>query len=226
MPDSGISILFEGRNLIRLAQGLWVTAYIAFVSVALSTLLGVLVGLAMSSRFMALRAVMRLYLDAIRIVPVLVLLFLAYFGLGKVFHVNLNAELASILVFTLWGAAEMGDIVRGAVTSLPRHQRESGLSIGLTEGQVYRYVIIPQAVRRLLPGAINLATRMIKTTSLVMLIGVVEVLKVGQQIIEYASLISNPTASFWVYAFILFLYFAICYPISRYAAYLEQKWQS
>lgn len=67
---------------------------------------------------------------------------------------------------------------------MPRHQTESGLSLGLTKLQIYRYILVPQTVRRVLPGAINLATRMVKTTSLVVIIGVVEVLKVGQQIIE------------------------------------------
>lgn len=114
---------------------------------------------------------------------------------------------------------------RGAVESLPKHQKESGAALGLTRMQIYRYVIIPQIVRRLLPAAINLATRMIKTTSLVVLIGVVEVLKVGQQIIE-RSILEVPTASSWIYGFIFLLYFVICYPVSLLSRRLERKWQS
>ena len=83
---------------------------------------------------------------------------------------------------------------------------------------------LPQAVRRLLPAAINLVTRMIKTTSLVVLIGVVEVLKIGQQMIE-VSILKVPTASFWIYATIFFLYFIICWPISLWAKQLERRWQ-
>ena len=82
-----------------------------------------------------------------------------------------------MVVFVFWGAGEMGDLVRGALTSIPAHQRESGAALGLTRWQINRYVLIPQTLRRLIPQAINLATRMIKTTSLVMIIGVVEVLK-------------------------------------------------
>ncbi|MDU4660801.1 MAG: amino acid ABC transporter permease, partial [Clostridium butyricum] len=89
----------------------------------------------------------------------------------------------------------------------------------------YRYIMIPQAVRRMLPGTINLATRMVKTTSLVVLIGVIDVVKIGQQIIE-TSRFEFPTASFWIYGFIFFLYFIICYPLSKISKNLEQKWNS
>ena len=117
----------------------------------------------------------------------------------------------------------MGDLVRGAVVSIPRLQRESALALGLTRAQTDLYVILPQTVRRLLPLSINLITRMIKTTSLVMMIGVVEVLKVAQQIIE-ANRRSSPNAAFGVFAVVFLLYFLICWPISRLAVYLEKRW--
>ncbi|HHX60765.1 MAG TPA: amino acid ABC transporter permease [Epulopiscium sp.] len=224
MQDLGINIIFEGRNLSRLLGGLWVTTRIALISITISTVLGTLFGIIMTSNNKLVRILSRLYLEAVRIIPVLVWLFLFYFGLTKVLHIHLGGEFVSVLVFTLWGTAEMGDIVRGAITSLPKHQQDSGKAIGLTPQQIHLYIIIPQAVRRLIPSAINLATRMIKTTSLVVLIGVVEVLKVGQQIIE-ASILKSPTASFWVYGFIFFLYFIICYPISLLSKRLEKKWQ-
>ena len=121
----------------------------------------------------------------------------------------------------------MGDLVRGALGSVERHQREAALALGLSRRQVFVTVEAPLAVRRLLPGAINLFTRMVKTTSLAALIGVMEVIKVGQQIIERAQMIEPkvPTASFWIYGLIFFLYFAVCYPLSWYAARLEKRWQ-
>jgi len=225
MDDWGIRVIFEGQNFARLIMGLAVSLRIALVSVIVSAVGGVIVGLLMTSNRLIIRWICRLYLEVIRIVPILVWLFAFYFGVTKVFHVHLSAEIASDIVFSLWGIAEMGDLVRGAVTSMPKHQLESGLAVGLTRLQVYRYVVIPQAVRRLLPAAINLLTRMIKTTSLVVLIGVVEVLKIGQQIIE-VSILKTPTASFWIYAVIFFLYFIVCWPISLYSKKLERKWQS
>ena len=90
--------------------------------------------------------------------------------------------------------------------------------------QTFIYVIIPQTIRRLLPLSINLITRMIKTTSLVLMVGVVEVLKVGQQIIE-ANRMSSPNAAFGIYLVIFLLYFVACWPISMLARYLEKKWR-
>ena len=224
MQASGVEALFYGNNFARLMGGLWVTIRIALISVAISMVLGVLFGLVMTKKSRVVRFLCRFYLEAMRIVPVLVWLFLFNFGVPKLLNIHLDPELASVLVFTLWGTAEMGDLVRGAVTSLPAHQRESGRALGLTEAQVSRYVVVPQAVRRLVPSAINLATRMIKTTSLVMLINVVEVLKVGQQIIEATSLFTGPTVSLWVYGCIFLLYFIICYPISLVSKKLANKW--
>lgn len=225
MQSSGIQVLFEGANLSRLLGGLWVTLQIALISIAISAVLGVLFGIVMTSKSRVVRAVCRIYLEAARIIPILVWLFIFYFGVTKALNIHLSGMFVSVLVFSLWGTAEMGDIVRGAVQSLPLHQREAGRAIGLTELQVYRYIIIPQAVRRLLPAAINLATRMIKTTSLVVIIGVVEVVKVGQQIIE-SNILNFPTASLWVYGLIFLLYFIICYPISLFSKRLETRWQS
>lgn len=93
----------------------------------------------------------------------------------------------------------------------------------MTKLQTYLYVVIPQALRRLIPLAINLITRMVKTTSLVVIIGVVEVLKVGQQVID-ANRYVYPTAALWIYGVIFFLYFFTCWPISLVAKYLEKKW--
>lgn len=155
--------------------------------------------------------------------PQLVLLFIAYFGITRAFDINLSGFAASIIVFILWGTAEMGDLVRGALISIPKSQYESAEALGLSRRQMYHFIIIPQSLRRLLPPAINLFTRIIKTTSLVVLIGVVEMLKTGQQIIE-ANRYTAPDAALWIYAAIFFLYFLACYPLSRMAAYLEKKW--
>ncbi len=223
MRDLGISVLFQGRNFIRLLEGLLVTINISLVSVLCSIILGILLGMIMTIKNPITRVVTRIYLEFIRIMPQLVLLFLIYFGITKTFHINLSGELSAIIVFTMWGTAEMGDLVRGALTSIPMHQYESGKAIGLTDFQIYIHIIIPQTIRRLVPLAINLVTRMIKTTSLIVLIGVVEIVKVGQQIIE-ASRLTIPSAALWIYGVIFFLYFIVCYPISLLSGKLERIW--
>ena len=222
MRDSAISVLLKGRNAIRLLEGLGVTLSLSAASVLLSILVGLVLGFLMMRKNRVIRLFCRIWLETIRIVPQLVLLFLVYFGAAKAFGLQISGEAAAIIVFTFWGGGEMGDLVRGALTSIPKHQSESALALGLTHQQVFLHVLLPQAVRRLIPQAINLATRMIKTTSLVMLIGVIEVTKVGQQIID-ASRFEAPAAAIWIYAVVFFLYFIVCRPITMLASRLEKR---
>ena len=221
MPDLGIDVLFKGTNMLRLLGGLWVAARISLISIVISMPLGILVGAFMTMKNKIVRAICRIYLEIIRIMPQLVLLFIVYFGTTRAMGWNLSGEAASVIVFTLWGTAEMADLVRGALISIPKHQYESAEALGLTKVQTYIYIIIPQTVRRLIPLSINLITR---TTSLVLMIGVVEMLKVAQQIIE-ANRMTSPNAAFGVFLVVFLLYFLVCWPISMLAKYLEKKWR-
>jgi polar amino acid transport system permease protein len=223
MQNLGIDVIFKGKNLIRLLGGLGVALKISFISVAISIPLGILLGILMTKKNAVVRAVLRVYLEFIRIMPQMVLLFMVFFGATRLFDLNISGEVSAVIVFTLWGTAEMSDLVRGALMSIPVHQYESGAALGLSSTQVFFYIIIPQTVRRLIPLSINLITRMIKTTSLILMIGVVEVLKVSQQIIE-ANRMNSPNAAFGVYMFTFFLYFIVCWPTSLLAKHLEKKW--
>lgn len=225
MQDLGIRVLFMGNNFIRLLGGLWVTIRLSLVSILLSVLLGILLGVVMTFKNPVTKCLSRIYLEFIRIMPQLVLLFLVYFGATKAFGLNLSGETSAVIVFTLWGTAEMGDLVRGALISIPKHQYESGAALGMENALIYRYIIIPQTLRRLIPLSINLATRMIKTTSLIVMISVVEVLKVGQQIIE-ANRYTVPDSALWIYVTIFFMYFLVCWPVSMLAGRLEKKWKN
>lgn len=223
MPDLGIDVLFKGTNFIRLLGGLWTALEISLISVGLSIPLGILLGIVMTIPNKAIKVITKIYLEIIRIMPQLVLLFIVFFGATRTMGINLSGEVASVIVFTLWGTAEMGDLVRGSIISIPKHQSESSLALGLSKAQTYLYIIIPQTVRRLLPLSINLVTRMIKTTSLILMIGVVEVIKVAQQIIE-ANRATSPNAAFGVYLVVFIMYFIVCFSISMVANHLEKKW--
>ncbi|SDI12408.1 amino acid ABC transporter membrane protein 2, PAAT family [Pseudobutyrivibrio sp. 49] len=223
MASLGIDVLFKGTNFLRLLQGLWVSIEISLISVVLSILLGLLVGVLMTVNNKVLHAILKVYLETVRIMPQMVLLFIVYFGTTRVFGWDMSAETSAIFVFTFWGTAEMGDLVRGSIKSIPAIQFESAWALGMDKVQTYFYIILPQTVRRLIPLSINLITRMIKTTSLVMMIGIVEVLKVAQQIIE-ANRKTSPNAAFGVFLVVFLLYFIVCWPISRLATYLEKRW--
>ena len=221
----GFDVLLKGTNMERLLEGLLVALKISFISVVISIFLGIILGVLMSFKNKAITIISRIYLEIVRIMPQMVLLFIVYFGVTKVLEINLSAETASIIVFSFWGTAEMSDLVRGSLISIPSIQYESSEALGLSKYQTYVYVIIPQTIRRLLPLSINLITRMIKTTSLVMMIGIVEVLKVGQQIIE-ANRKTSPNAAFGVFATVFLLYFIACWPISQLSKHLEKKWEN
>ena len=222
MPDLGLDVIFKGKNAARLLGGLGVALRISLISVIISIPLGILVGILMTFKNPILKAVLRVYLEFIRIMPQLVRLFIVFFGSTRVLGVDISGDLAAVIVFSLWGTAEMGDLVRGAIISIPKHQYESGEALGLSKRQIFIYIIIPQTIKRLVPLSINLITRMIKTTSLVLMIGVVEVIKVAQQIIE-ANRTSSPNAAFGVYLAVFLMYFIACTPISMLARYLEKR---
>ena len=224
MPDLGLEVLWKGKNFARLLGGLWVALRISLISAGISVLAGILLGIAASRKRSVSSVVLRIWLSVIHVIPQMVLLFLMYFGTTRAFGWNLSGEAAAVIVFSLWGTAEMADLVRGAVTSIPVIQRESVEALGLKPGQIYRWIILPQAVRRLIPLSINLITRMIKTTSLVTLLGVVEILKVAQQIIE-ANRKASPNAAFGVYLTVFVMYYLACRPLSLAAKKLEKQWR-
>lgn len=216
------SAIFSIDNLKRLMEGLGVTLNVALVSVVLSTILGLVFGVIMTSKRKPIKVLSFLYLESIRIIPLMVWLFIFYFGIPTFFNIHLDSVLVGYIVFTLWGTAEIGDLVRGSITSIPKIYYESAAALSLNKIKTYRYIIIPISIRRVLPGIINLTTRMIKTTTLMTLIGAVDLVKVGQQIIE-RSILTEPLTPFWIYGFMLILYFLICFPISLGAKALERK---
>lgn len=222
MGHSGINVLIEGTNLTRLLGGLWTSVWIAGLSLIFGLALGTIFGMLRTLRNRVIRFILMLYLEFFRIVPTVVLLFLFYYILPRQFHINWPASWMAVLAFSLWVAAEFSDIVRGALQSVPKHQRETGEALGLNNWQLFRYVLLPQALQLELPATINLATRVVKTTSLLLMISVMDVINIGQQIIE-ANNQNYPTGVFWVYGLIFILYFIIDYPLSRWAKHLEAR---
>lgn len=216
MASSGLELLW--MSLPQLGKGAAQTLSISLLGIVISTLGGVLYGVLRTLKVKWLDAILRVYLELFRAIPVLVWLYLLFFGLPIFFGLSIPSFWCAVLVLSLWGATEVGEVVRGALHSLPRGQREAGLSIGLDGPQLYGYVLLPQALRRMTPPTINVYTRIIKTSSLAVLIGVVDVIKVGQQIIErtYESVL--------IYGALFLFFFFICYPLSAASRVLERRW--
>ncbi|WP_407856706.1 amino acid ABC transporter permease [Enterococcus hailinensis] len=219
---SGFDIFFDGNNLIRLFQGLLVVVKLSVISLILGLILGVVLGILRTTSFKVIRVVLKIYLEIFRVVPLLVLLFVFYYIVPELLNSEVSNQVVSISVFILWISAEMSDLVRSGIENVPVQQIEIGKSLGFNSWQQYYYILLPQGVIPVIPGVINLVTRVIKTTSLLMMIGVTEMIRVGTQIIENYT-VKVPTASLWVYGLIFFLYFALCYPLSKLAAYVERR---
>ncbi len=222
MEHSAINVFFAGNNFARILQGLWTSVWIAALSLIIGLVLGTLLGILRTLPNKTIRFILRAYLEFFRIVPTIVLLYLVYYILPRSLHINWPASWMAVLAFSLWVSAEFSDIVRGAIESVPVTQKESGQALGLSANQLFRYVLLPQAMQLELPATINLATRVIKTTSLLMLISIMDVIAIGQQIIE-ANNQQYPSAVFWIYGLIFILYFAIDYPLSLWAKRLAAK---
>ncbi|WP_043198872.1 amino acid ABC transporter permease [Pseudomonas putida] len=216
MASSGFDLLLQA--LPQLAGGAAQTLAISALGILFATLGGVLYGVLATLGNRALNIALQVYLELFRAIPVLVWLYLVFFGLPIFFALSIPSFWCAVLVLALWGASEVGEVVRGALASLPRGQREAGLSIGLAGWQLYGYVLLPQALKRMTPPTINIYTRIIKTSSLSVLIGVVEVIKAGQQIIErtYESVL--------IYGALFLFFFIVCYPLSAASRVLERRW--
>ncbi|WP_429160986.1 amino acid ABC transporter permease [Aeromonas media] len=206
------------QALPLLAVGAGQTLAISLLAILFATLGGIGYGVLAQQGGRLTRGVLRVYLELFRVVPVLVWLYLFFFGLPIFFGLDIPAFWCAVLVLSLWGASEVGEVVRGGLRSLARGQQEAGLALGLSRWQLYRHVLLPQALQRLTPPTINIHTRIIKTSSLAVLIGVVEVIKVGQQIIErtYGSLL--------IYGLLFLFFLSVCYPLSLASRRLEQQW--
>ena len=219
---SGASVLFTGDNFTRLLSGLGTSVTVAGLALLVGIPLGVVLGALRILKNPVLRAVLRLYLEFFRIVPTLVLLFLSYYILPRELGVQVDGVTVAVVAFGLWVSAEISDIVRGALISVSDHQVDAGKALGMNGVQLLWYVRIPHSINLMIPATINLAARVIMTTSLLLLISVIDVITVGQQIME-ANRMTHPDAAFWVYGFIFFLYFIICWPLAMIAKALEKR---
>lgn len=200
-----------------LMNGLGITLLVSGIVVALSLIAGVVLGVVLIFGPMPLRWVIRLLTDAIRGIPILVLIFAVYYGLPPL-GLNLSSFWAAVLALTLFKTAQVIEYVRGAVSSIPRGQMEAAKSIGLIFSQSLRYVIFPQAVRRFLPPWLNGVTDAVKGSALVSLLGVVDLMQAINQVIGRTY---EPMP---LYILGALMYFSINYSLSSASRMLERRY--
>lgn len=165
-----------------IAQGLVVTIEVSFAAIILGTALGTLAGVGLSYGPWPIRWPIRMAVDAIRGIPVLVLILAAYYLLTFA-GINLTAFESGLVSLTIFCAAHMGEIIRGALQSIPAGQVDAGRAIGLTFPKILGYVLLPQAMRQIVPVWINTGAEMVKTSTLLSVIGTGELLFRTQEIV-------------------------------------------
>jgi polar amino acid transport system permease protein len=196
--DAFLAQLWIARWAI--VQGVALTLQISAAAVVLGTLLGFAVGILLVFGRTPSRLLVRAYVDVMRGTPVLVLI-LAAFYMPSVIGLSMTATQAGVLALTLFAGAHIGELVRGALQSLPPGQTEAAKSIGLRFGQTLLYVLLPQAMRAVLPPWVNTGVELVKGSTLLSVIGVGELLLTTQEIIGRNFM----TMQFYVFAGLLYL---------------------
>lgn len=207
--------LWQYRNIIILGVG--TTLLYTVVVILAGLLVGILVGLGRVSTNRVLSGGLRGYVELFRCTPVLVQLIWFYYALPVLLGIELTPAMAAILALTLYGGAFYSEIVRGGITSLDVGQTEAGQALGMTRGQVMRRVVLPQAIRRMIPPLVSQSVMQLKNTSLLSVLAVPDLLYQGQVIAHETY---RPLE---IYSLVAVVYFAILLPATMLAKRLEAK---
>jgi len=209
-------------------EGLKGTLRIAGVSLVGSAVIGILLGTALTIRFRPTRTLIRLYIEVWRGLPILVTIFIIFFALPAISaQLEFDPFTAAAIGLTLWGSAQVAEATRGAVESIPREQHEAAAALGFGWVGRHAFVILPQALRRLLPPLVSLLVNIIQNTTIAQVIGAAELLETGERSVE--RLTAPPPIglgevhAFEIYAAVMVVFFAISFPLTRLAAYLERR---
>ena len=204
-------------NASTLLSGLWNTIWITFVSLAIATVIGVLLGLMRTSRISILEAIATIYIDFMRGIPLIVLTFFIYFGIPQAFNLRLDATVAAITTLGLNAAAYIAEIVRGGINAIDKGQSEAAMSLGLPYYKSMQKIILPQAIRLMVPSFINQFVITLKDTSILSIIGLVELTQTGKIIIAR----NLQSSSMW---FIVgMMYLIVITLLTKISARLERK---
>jgi len=207
---------FAVRTLPFLWDGLLVTLHVSAVVLVVSLALGVAAGVGFAYGPLWVRAPLRLFSDVLRGTPLLVLIFCVYYLLPFA-GLNLQPFPAAVIALSAFKAAHVAEIARGAISSIAPGQVDAGKAIGLTFAQRLAWVIFPQALRRFLPPWVNSVTDTVKGSSLVSLVGIVDLMLAAQQVIGRTY---EPLP---VYVLAALMYFAINYALSVASRRLEAR---
>jgi polar amino acid transport system permease protein len=206
-------------DALLLLQGLWNTLRLCGLGLVLGSAIALFVGLARTSRRPWLWVPAAAYVEIIRDSPILMQLYVIFFALPILLKVEVPIFWAGVAALVVNGSAFLSEIVRAGIQSVGRDQWDAARSLGMGYVQVMRWIVLPQAVRVMIPPGVGLLIGLVKDSSVVSVLSYVELTRAGQILMEKTFL------SFQVFGIVAALYFAICYPLSRLARYSERRLQ-
>ncbi len=212
-----IQLIMDSLPLLLVGAG--VTIKITLISVGLGLLFGLIIGIAQISRLAIFRIPAKIYVDFLRGTPLLVQIFMIYFALPMLIGMRIDPFVAAVVACSINSSAYIAEIFRGGILSIDKGQMEAGRSLGLNWSQTMRFIIIPQAFKRIIPPLGNEFIAMLKDSSLVSVIGFEELTRQGQLII------ASTYGAMEIWTAVALIYLAMVFPITRLVAYLEKKYK-
>ena len=204
------------NHLLYLVEAARFTVLLSVIAFVGGAVVGLPIALMRVSKSRVMRGTASGYIQLIQGTPLLIVLFLSYFGLG-ILGYKLDPLVAAGMSFTLYAAAFLGEIWRGCIEAVPKTQWEASDCLGLNAFQQYAYVILPQALRIAIPPTVGFMVQIVKNTSLASVIGFVELARAGQ-------IVNNSTFEpFAIFTAVAIIYFVLCYPLSAAARTLERR---
>ncbi|WP_456273132.1 amino acid ABC transporter permease [Bacillus sp. AK031] len=205
--------------LPMLWDGLQLTAYITVIGLLLGFILGLVVALFRLSPIAPLKWIAIWFINFVRGTPFLVQLFFIYFGLNSLDFVSLNPIPAGIIGITINAGAYIAEIIRAGIQSIDKGQTEAARTLGLSSGQTMRYIVLPQALRRMLPAFVNQAIISLKDTSLLSVISVAELTQRGQ------TAVSATFEAFKIWGTVALMYFVLIYLLTKLGDFIERRYE-
>lgn len=204
------------RSMPFFLKGLWVTVAVAGLGLIAATIIGFILGILRTGRNKILKTIIGGWVDIVRGTPFLVQVFIVFFILPSA-GIELEAFPAAVIALANMGASFICEIVAGGILAVPQGQREAATASGLSSFQQMRYIILPQAMRSILPPLVGQYVLIIKDSSVVSAIGVVDVTRVGWLTVQRVP------EGLMVFGLVGILYFAVCYPLINLSNYMEKR---
>ena len=211
-----------------LTVGLPATLWVSAVAVTGSVVVGITLGTLLTIRYAPSRAVIRAYIEVFRGLPILVTVLIVYLGLPALSEtLKFSPLLGTAIALILWGSAQVAEATRGAVQSIPHEQHEAASALGFGWVGTHGFVILPQALRRLLPPLVGLLVNIIQNSTLAQAIGGIELLQASKSQVERLTFFPpagiGEIHAFEIFAGLMVIFFLISFPLTRLAAMLEKR---